>query len=119
MDAKPEPLTPGATHVRTCSLTHATHNTWQLGIYASRPARASTARSSGGEGDGVGGGGGGGGGGATSRELEQIEFLSASEYVFSYERMKRNCNRLRIGAIRSRKKTDAGFAQPFALQGQD
>jgi len=34
------------------------------------------------------------------------DILPASEYVFSYERMRNNCHRLRIGAIRSRKQVD-------------
>ncbi len=31
------------------------------------------------------------------------DILAASEYAFSYNRMLKNCHRLRIGAIRSRK----------------
>lgn len=77
-----------------CVCTHIYCQIWQLGIYASRPARGSGARCGGSE--ALCGGG----------AVEQIEVLSASEYVFSDERMKRNCNRLRIGAIRSRKKQD-------------
>ena len=36
------------------------------------------------------------------------EILTASEYVFSYDRMRKNCHRLRIGAIRSRKPKESG-----------
>jgi len=44
--------------------------------------------------------------GATDAPSFSSDILPASEYVFSYERMRNNCHRLRIGAIRSRKQVD-------------